>query len=379
MRFIIRSLAAVFIIVVGAFWAPQIVIAQPSSSSSSLSPSPSSSPSSAAGRLSQTEALAPPQGNRPLIVKAAFHLEDINSIDDESENFEFTATLVLTWRDERQSFDPKVEKVSEKVFLGSFQFNEISPSWYPQAILVNQSQLFEKHGTMLRVKPDGTSTLIETINAVAEVDLDMRTYPFDSHKLEAVFEIFGSDDSDVVLEIDPTENYQDLKRIQISQWSLVGVEASIRKRNAPYTGGSGLTSSYVVSFDVKRQSLFTLRLIVIPLAVIVALSWSVFWMERSSLGDRINVSFIGILTAVAYQIVVSDILPHISYLTLMNGFVNVSFLVMSASVVINLVVGAYDKKGKSEIGDRIDYRCRWIFPLVYFGSLLILFSVAMIL
>ena len=54
--------------------------------------------------------------------------------------------------------------------------------------------------------------------------------------------------------------------------------------------------------DVKRQPLFMLRLVVIPLCLIVMLSWSVFWMDRSSVGDRMAVSFVGILTAVAYQI-----------------------------------------------------------------------------
>ena len=113
------------------------------------------------------------------------------------------------------------------------------------------------------------------------------------------------------------------------------------------------------------------RLVIVPLVVIVMLSWSVFWMEQSSLGDRISVSFIGILTVVAYQIVLSEILPRISYLTLMNGFLNMSFFVVCASVVISLRVGVLDRQGRNAAGDRIDQRCRWIFPAVYFGLLLL--------
>ena len=105
--------------------------------------------------------------------------------------------------------------------------------------------------------------------------------------------------------------------------------------------------------------------------LVVMLSWSVFWMDRSSLGDRINISFIGILTVVAYQVVVSEILPRISYLTLMNGFLNISFVAMCASAVINLVVGSLDQRKKSAVGDRVDHSCRWIFPLTYFGLLLL--------
>jgi hypothetical protein len=127
--------------------------------------------------------------------------------------------------------------------------------------------------------------------------------------------------------------------------------------------------------DMHRKSLFMLRLIILPLILMVMLSWSVFWMDRSSLGDRINVSFIGILTVVAYQIVVSEMLPRISYLTFMNGFLNISFFVMCATVVINLAVGSLDKQGRAAAGDRVDYRCRWAFPLAYFGLLLLMSTV----
>ena len=122
----------------------------------------------------------------------------------------------------------------------------------------------------------------------------------------------------------------------------------------------------VVTMDLKRQPLFMLRLVVMPLSLIVVLSWGVFWMDRSSVGDRMAVSFVGILTAVAYQVTLGGFVPNVSYVTFMNGFVNVSFLLMCGTVVINLYVGAADKRGH-ELGDRIDRTCRWLFPLTYFG------------
>jgi hypothetical protein len=109
------------------------------------------------------------------------------------------------------------------------------------------------------------------------------------------------------------------------------------------------------------------------------LSFSVFWMDRSSLGDRISVSFIGILTAVAYQVVMSEILPRIAYVTWINAFLNFSFLMMVGTVIINLVVGALDQQGRSELAQRVDHLCRWIFPLTYFGLVLFAFAVAFLL
>ena len=111
--------------------------------------------------------------------------------------------------------------------------------------------------------------------------------------------------------------------------------------------------------------------IALPLALIVTMSFSVFWMDRSSLGDRINVSFIGILTAVAYQIVMGDKLPRIAYVTVIHGFLSLSFATMCLTVLVNLTVGAMDKRKRFDLGDRIDYTCRWLFPLAYFGTLLV--------
>jgi hypothetical protein len=74
----------------------------------------------------------------------------------------------------------------------------------------------------------------------------------------------------------------------------------------------------------------------------------------------------------------SEQLPRISYVTLMHGFLNLSFLTMCATVVINLVVGAMDKRGKVELGDRINRRCRWGFPLAYFGLLLVMLGAALL-
>lgn len=337
-------------------------------------------PSAAAQAPAQTAAsvtslLGPPNEGGPVVIQAAFHLQNINDIDDEAETFQFTGVLTLTWHDTRQAFEPAQEQVKEKIYQGSYQFNELAPAWYPQVVLANEAGLYEKHGTLLRVKPDGTSTLIETVNAIAKAELDMRRYPFDTQRLEAVFEVLGFDTSEVVFEAQAGPDMVSSQDIRIPQWELAGTRASSGAQNAPYAGERGAASTFVVSMAVERQSFFMLRLVILPLVLIVMLSWSVFWMDRSSLGDRVNVSFVGILTAVAYQMVVSGTMPHISYMTLMNGILNFSFFVMCAAVVINLIVGELDKRGSSQAGDMIDYRCRYIFPLVYFGLLLVAVAV----
>ncbi len=317
-----------------------------------------------------------PQVEGPVIVTASFELRDINDIDDEAETFEFTGVLKLSWHDPRQAFDPAAEGIVEKMYQGHFQFNEIFTGWFPQVVLVNESGSYENHGALLRVRPDGSMTLFETVDAVAKVDLDLRRYPLDQQRLEAVFEVLGFDSNEVVLRVESGADHGVLnldQLIRMPQWYLTGTNSSIGTRNTSLIGNGAATSTFVVSIDLQRRSFFIFRLVIVPLMIIVMLSWVVFWMDQSSLGDRLSVSFIGILTVVAYQMMLGEILPRIAYFTLMNGFMNASFLIMCISVVVNLRVGNLDRRGLVAEGDRLDCLCRWIFPISYFGFLLFIF------
>ncbi|MCI0603339.1 hypothetical protein L0156_10020 [bacterium] len=319
--------------------------------------------------------LAPPKEATPVVVRARFELHDINEINDGAETFEFTGVLTLKWHDPRQAFDPSVVGVQEKIFQGGYQFDELSTGWYPQVVLINEAGLYQMSGVVLRVQPDGTSTLIETLNAAAETEVNMRRFPFDRQRLEAVFEVLGFDKDEVLLQVESDEGSSLASNVRVPQWTVTGVSASVRDHSASYAGRREVSSALVVSVDVQRDPFYVMRLVILPLMVIVLLSFSVFWMDRSSLGDRLSVSFIGILTGVAYLLVTSEQVPRISYFTLIHGFLNLSFLTMCATVVINLVVGALDKRGNLERGDHIDRGCRWAFPLVYFGLLLIMLGV----
>jgi hypothetical protein len=351
-----------------------VVISSSGVSAVPVQTAPTTGPSAESEEPLKFLALPPSAG--PVKVRASFHLLDISEIDEEAETFAFSGVMTLQWRDERQAFDPVRAGVKERIFQGDFQFNELSPAWFPQLVLTNPSGSYDFSAIVLRVKPDGSSTLTETINAVAETRLDLHRMPFDSQRLEAVFEVFGFDTSEVLLDVDPVSILDQQSEVNIPQWTLNAIEIVDRKLVAPYAGNQGVCSAMALSVHVQRQPPFMIRLVIVPVGLICMLSWVVFWMDRSSLGDRINVSFVGILTAAAYQIVVGDITPHISYETLMNRFLNISFWVMCATVVVNLMVGEADKAGNIARGDRIDRICRWFFPLTYLGMLLVALAIA---
>lgn len=88
-------------------------------------------------------------------------------------------------------------------------------------------------------------------------------------------------------------------------------------------------------------------------------------MDEESISDRVNVSFVGILSVVAYYFVVQDSIPQIHYLTMMDAFMIATFVILAATVVISFVVNGLNRSDRKDVGDRVDRICRWAFPVGY--------------
>ena len=211
-----RNLSApVLILLSAAILLPVDVCARPTTNQESSSPP----------EYSDEFLNALPKEEMPLVLTASFELRDINFIDDEAETFDFTGILKLSWRDPRQAFDPETEGIKEKMYMGKYQFNEVYTGWWPQVVLANESGMYDKHGVLLRVLSDGSLTLIETVNATAKTDLNLRRFPLDKQRLEAVFEVLGFDNKEVVLRASSdTQNASSNLdgEFRMPQWHLEG-------------------------------------------------------------------------------------------------------------------------------------------------------------
>ena len=317
-------------------------------------------------------AYGPPDGEGPVVVEMGFLLSNITAITEDDETFDFEGVLSMHWQDPRLAYDPAETGYDELYYQGNFQFSEVFSGWWPQIILVNEAGRFDREGVMLRITPEGDVYYNEDIDAIAKSPLTLRQYPFDRQKFVAIFEVLGFDREQVVLRADPASSgmWEDAThKVRIPQWREPQLSTKAVEYDPIYmTGNKNPVTAFKVQIDISRDPFYALRLVGFPVMVFVMLSWSVFWMDRSSVGDRMDISFIGILTVVAYQIMSSENLPKISYLTVMMAFMIISFLMMCATVVVNLTVAGLDNSGRFEAGDRVDRYCRLIFPLVYFGA-----------
>lgn len=328
---------------------------------------PSSPKEDDARVLNVERGLIPPPGPTPVPIGVEFHITNLNEIDSEKESFQVTGTLTLTWKDTRLAFDPEATGMRVQVFQGPFQVNEISPAWYPQVVLANAFNGYEKQGSILRIRPDGTCEFTESMTATARVRFDLRHLPFDKQSLMLDFQILGFRFDEVQFNASQHSVMSNRDDLRVPQWKVGEIASRIDVAPNSYKR----SSAFIVTIGVTREPLFMLRTIILPLMLCVLLSMSVFWMEPTDLGDRMNVSCFGILTSVAYLIVISDLLPQISYVTLTHVFLNASLLIMFATAIMNLTVYLYEKRGHSSRW--IDTLCRWGFPSIYLGAIALAF------
>ena len=301
-----------------------------------------------------------PPGPRPVIVQAHFFLADINSIDDSNETFAIKGNLTLEWHDERYAFDPDTEGILEKRFQGPFQFLEMYNGWWPQVVLHNGLGSTPPERVSLRISPDGTLLFVKQISTLLKSPMNLRRFPFDQQKLKAIFEPLAFDATQVKFGSKPIMTDLPDRPLRVAGWDLIDLSAQTQEEHDKQTGAE--YSSFVVTLDMARNPAMTIWPVMMPLSLIVLLCTAIFWMGGESHGNRLDASFIGLLTVVAYHALVVGGLPKISYFILIDGFIYVSYGTMAASIVANIVGHQLIRRGARAASERLDQIARWVLP-----------------
>jgi hypothetical protein len=323
--------------------------------------------------------LGMPPVDGPLEVRIGFNLMNITDVSERQETIDFDGALYLSWRDPRLAYDPIAAGISPertadgdyeyappRIYQGDFEVKELFLAWRPHVVIPNGVGDRVKTNMAVSVWPDGTVEYSETFYAKVEAPMQMRRFPFDRQSLEIFFHPFVYQREELILVPDDHLARTWNKNMGIAEWTRGPVSIAEQPVEIAYFDDSMVTiSEFVVTVHVERQPTHVLVSIILPMVILVSLSWCVFWMDEEALADRVNISFIGILSVVAYYFVIQDSVPKISYLTLIDGFIITTFVILALSVVISIAVDKLNKAGRGAAGDRLDRTCRWAFPLGY--------------
>lgn len=133
-------------------------------------------------------------------------------------------------------------------------------------------------------------------------------------------------------------------------------------------------SRFTFQFTIRRQSAYYLWKIFLPLLLIVAASWTVFWID--DLGINIGTAFTMMLTVVAFNFAIADTLPRVPYLTFMDAVLLASYISVFLSIIVLMVAHRFRAAGNQSASDRTKRVSRYAFPgglAVVVGALVTIF------
>jgi len=317
----------------------------------------STMPAAAAGGDELAGTRPGPEG-RPLTMTGALFLLDVSKIDGADQSFTADVFMMLQWKDERLA--------SETDGLRRMSLDSV---WNPRIQIINQRRVWKTFDEVVDVTPDGTVTYRQRYYGQFSAPLDLHDFPLDHHpfRLQLVIPSYRPDEIEFV-PISEGLGEGKSPEMTIPDWSIGEFEI----RTAPWAiipGGRQIAGLEGV-FEARRHLGFYIGKAFVSVAIIVFMSWVVFWIGAEHVGPRLSVAVTSMLTLVAYRFLLGQKLPPVSYLTRLDYFLLGSTVLVFAALIEVALTGAMNGKGRTDRAQAVNRSSRWVFPIA-FAALLV--------
>lgn len=301
----------------------------------------------------------PGDGGEPLGVTVGVYLIDLFRITDVEQTFSADFHLSLIWQDPRLAAEG----------AGTRQL-PLEDIWNPRVVILNQRNLSKQFPDVVQVDDKGVVFYRQRFSGKLSFRGDLSDFPLDSHVLPLWVISAGYGPEDIHLTVD-TDRTGRSEQLTVSDWSIGPGETAL---NPLYFAPQKRTiARRGFTYKAERDPGYYFWKVLVPLALIVCMSWSVFWIDPAQLGPQVGVATASVLTLVAYQFILSGLLPRISYLTRIDYFILGSTLLVFLALVEAITTAYLAGQKDPSVARRIDRYARAIFPACFLGLILWVF------
>ena len=284
---------------------------------------------------------------------------DIDEVDSANQSFVANVYVEFRWHDSRLASNDNPRTIT------------IDKAWNPRIQIVNQQHLFKTFPEIFEVSKDGHVTYRQRYWGNFSQPLDLKEFPLDSQQLEIQFVAVGYNKNEVLFVQNPDEPSGLADKLSVSEWKVSHWNAEAMDYRPTKNVDSLSGFHFVIHAD--REVRYYIIKIIIPLLMIVAMSWLVFWIDPKESGSQISVAITTMLTLIAYRFSIGALVPKVSYLTRLDYFILGSTLMVFLTLLLVIVTSNLAKSGQAQLAMRIDWWSRIIFPLMLMGITLLSF------
>ena len=295
----------------------------------------------------------------PTQISTGIWIVDVTSIDSAQQDLTAEVAIVLRWK------DPRLAHTGSGIVR--YPLEQI---WHPRMVIVNETNsVSRKFPDLVEVEPDGKVIYRQRYAGAFTQPLRLRSFPFDrqTFRIQFVAVRYRANEVMFVPDLDWIDN--GLKQgagiapsITLPDWTI----EKWNTRSLAYAMAPGFEySGYAFEFTASRNVLHYILKVILPLVLIVFMSWVVFWIEPSEPGIQLSISMTSMLTLIAYRFAVDAQLPRLPYTTRLDTFILTSTLLVFFSLIEVLVTTILHNKEQTNLARRIDQYCRVIFPMIF--------------
>jgi Neurotransmitter-gated ion-channel ligand binding domain/Neurotransmitter-gated ion-channel transmembrane region len=303
----------------------------------------------------------------PTKVTYAVWIGDLTQIDSVAQTFSANVMLFLRWR------DPQLAHAGP----GTKRY-ALDDIWHPRLLVANQAGEIERSlPEVADVAPDGTALYRQRLIGSFAQSLNLRAFPFDRDTFRVQILVLGYRQEEIQLAPDPMalaaglrEGIGVAEKLTIQDWRVLATGTRVQ----PYRAVLGVEiAGYVFEFTAARNAHHFIIKVIIPLILIVMMSWAVFWIEPNDAATQVGVASTAMLTLIAYRFAVDSEVPKLPYLTRLDAFILMSTVLVFLSLIEVLITTKFHSRDRGGLSRTIDRRCRWIFPLGFALATVVIF------
>ena len=296
----------------------------------------------------------PDAGGPPTKVTVGIRIMDLMGISDVSQTLTGDFAVMLTWTDPR---------------LAHLQGCQIALDtiWSPGLVFFNSGEKSRERPREARIGPGGQVRYLQRWYGTFATYHNLRDFPFDKQTFQiSLFSLYWPE-KDLKLVVDELfTGWREL--LNISNWSIDGVEGTT---NRSYSEAQDdFFSRYDLNISAHRMTKFYMWKVMLPLCLIVFMSWCVFWISPAQFGPQVDLSATSMLTLIAFIFATTNMVPELGYLTRLDLFIVGSTILVFLALIETAVTVYQVSHERKEQVLRMDRACRLLFPLA-FGILIV--------
>jgi len=310
-----------------------------------------------AAEKAELKAKRPDEWLGPTKVHFLVFVVDIDKIDGAGQSFTANVYIRLHWKDERLAHEGSVRTVP------------LEETWNPRIIIANRSGgLLQKSlPEVVEIESDGTVTYRQRYTGPLSQPLKLSKFPFDQHDFTIQFIATGYSPDEIEFIPDsfggtPTPGGGIYHELSLPDWKVLKYQAQTRAYEAIK---NRKTAGFIFEFTAKRYAIYYVGQVIVPLILIVMMSWGAFYIDPTNAGAQIGVATSSMLTLIAYRFMLGNLIPRLPYMTRLDLFTLGSTILVFLTLAEVIITTNLALRERGKIAIKIDHWCRFLFPVIF--------------